>query len=239
MFALLINGCSNKNYTLAQEEKEAVQQDTTHGNIIYENKIAPLDRVLIDIYNGDKPFGTNSVTTAYQDDKRGFLVASNGTVYLPLLGQVGIAGLSERQATNMLTKYYKKYLKYPFIKVSILNQKIYVLGEVTKPGVINVVNENMNLLEALAQSGDLTDYAKRDDIKIISQIDGEKKIRTIDLTRLSKINEANLMIRPNEIIYIPPRGIKSFNVTMKDATPVLDIVGKLLAPFVDMKYLTN
>jgi polysaccharide export outer membrane protein len=238
-FLLFISGCGNKNYILLQDQNSAKNNNQSQNKIYYENKISAQDRILVDIYNGDKPMGTNQATAAYQDDTRGFLVSQNGTVYLPLVGNVGVAGLSENQATNMLTRYYQKYLKYPFVKVSILNQKVYVLGEVAKPGAVPVVNAKMNLFEVIAQAGDLTNYAQRNEVKIISMQDGKRVVKNIDITNLNSMDSNDITIRPNDIVYIPPKGIKAFNIAINDATPVLDIVNKLISPFVNIKYLAN
>lgn len=238
-FLLFISGCGNKNYVLLQDQNSTKNNNKSQNKIYYENKISTQDRILVDIYNGDKPMGINQATAAYQDDTRGFLVSQNGTVYLPLVGNVGVAGLSENQATNMLTRYYQKYLKYPFVKVSILNQKVYVLGEVAKPGAVPVVNAKMNLFEVIAQAGDLTNYAQRNEVKIISMQDGKRVVKNIDITNLNSMDSNDITIRPNDIVYIPPKGIKAFNIAINDATPVLDIVNKLISPFVNIKYLAN
>lgn len=238
-FLLLVSGCSNKNYMLLQDQSSTKYKDPLQNHIYYENKISAHDRILVDIYNGDKPMGTNQATTAYQDDTRGFLVSQHGTVYLPLVGNVGVAGLSENQASNMLTRYYKKYLKYPFVKVSILNQKVYILGEVAKPGAIPVQNAKMNLFEVIAQAGDLTNYAQRDEVKIISMQDGKRVVKNIDITNLNSMDSNDITIRPNDIVYIPPKGIKAFNIAINDTVPILDIVNKLISPFVNIKYLSK
>ena len=62
----------------------------------------------------------------------------------------------------------KVYLKEaPLVTVRIVNYRISVLGEVTKPGSFVVSNEKINLLEALAMAGDLTIYGMRDNVKLI------------------------------------------------------------------------
>ena len=48
-----------------------------------------------------------------------------------------------------------------------MNQRVFVLGEVNTPGVVAVTNGTMNLVEAIARTGDMTDYAERTNIKII------------------------------------------------------------------------
>ena len=148
-------------------------------------------------------------------------------------------GLTAVEASKKLTKKYKIYLRQPYISVNILNQRVYVLGEVRKPGMIPVLNETVTIFEAIARSGDFTDYALRNEVKIVSGNLNNPKIRTIDLTKMSALKISNLILKPNDIVYVSPRKMKGFNVGVKETLPILQAISSAIAPFVSMKYLTN
>jgi polysaccharide export outer membrane protein len=152
---------------------------------------------------------------------------------------VELTGLDEREASERLTKAYGEYLKFPFVKIDILNQRVYVIGEVQKPGIVPVNNETLNFFEALAQVGDFTDYANRTDVKIVTYIDGKPRIRSVDMTSMESVHMANLILKPNDIIYIPPRSIKVYNTYLKETAPLLNTINSLLTPFVNIKYLRD
>ncbi|MBN2721536.1 MAG: polysaccharide biosynthesis/export family protein, partial [Campylobacterales bacterium] len=239
---LFISGCSTKEHTLFQDDNHSVSNDQNYANppnVSYTNKISPRDRISVEVFNGEKPINaSNNNSQNYLDPERGFMVSDNGTVYLPLVGHVQLAGLSESEAGELLTKAYGEYLRFPFVKLDILNQRVYVIGEVQKPGIVPVTNETVNFFEALAQAGDFTDYANRTDVKIVTYVDGGKPvIRTVDMTDVKSIQMANLILKPNDILYIPPRDIKVYNTYLKETTPLLDTIGKLLTPMVNIKYL--
>jgi len=239
---LFISGCSTKDHTLFQDGDQNAPNSNkaSHlSSISYSNKISPRDRILVEVFNGQKPLGLGGGSQNYIDPERGYLVSENGSVYLPLVGHVELAGLDEREASERLTKAYGEYLKFPFVKIDILNQRVYVIGEVQKPGIVPVNNETLNFFEALAQVGDFTDYADRTDVKIVTYIDGKPRIRSVDMTRSGSIHIASLILKPNDIVYIPPRDIKVYNTYLKETAPLLDTIGKLLTPFVNIKYLRD
>ncbi|MFA5502582.1 MAG: polysaccharide biosynthesis/export family protein [Sulfurovaceae bacterium] len=241
VLVLFISGCSTKDHTLFQDSDQNAPNNkiSNPSNISYSNKISPRDRILVEVFNGQKPLGLGGGSQNYIDPERGYLVSENGSVYLPLVGHVELAGLDEREASERLTKAYGEYLKFPFVKIDILNQRIYVIGEVQKPGIVPVNNETLNFFEALAQVGDFTDYANRTDVKIVTYIDGKPRIRSVDMTRSGSIHMASLILKPNDIVYIPPRSIKVYNTYLRETAPLLDTIGKLLTPFVNIKYLRD
>lgn len=238
ILALFFSGCSTKEHMLFQDAAND-QALSAPANISYSAKIAPRDRLSIEVFNGQKPIeiGANN-SQNYLDPERGFLVSESGEVFLPLVGHVHVAGLSEREASEYLAKAYGEYLKFPFVKLDILNQRVYIIGEVNKPGIVPVNNETLNFFEALAQAGDFTDYANRTDVKIVTYVrGGSPVIKSVDMTKLQSIHMANLILKPNDIVYIPPRDIKVYNTYLKETTPLLDTIGKLLTPMVNIKYL--
>jgi len=239
VLALFFNGCSTKEHMLFQDAAND-QTLSTPANISYSSKIAPRDRISIEILNGQKPVTFSNDTQNYLDPERGFLVSESGDVFLPLVGYIHVAGLSEREASEYLTKAYGEYLKFPFVKLDILNQRVYVIGEVSKPGIVPVNNETLNFFEALAQVGDFTDYANRTDVKIVTYVQGGSPvIRSVDMTKMQSIHMANLMLKPNDIVYIPPRSIKVYNTYLKETGPLLNTINSLLTPFVNIKYLRD
>lgn len=215
----------------------------------FEWKIAKGDRVEIVVVNqsgGDNNQELNVLLntaggTNYtnRDGTEGFLIPADGTVRLPLVGAVRISGLTETQATDKLTAEYRKYLRNPFASVKILNQKLFVLGEVRRPGVVQVTNGTMTLFEALATSGDLTDDAERTNVKVIRGGMREPMVREINLADISHMKLSSMMLQPNDIIYVQPRAMKAFNVAFKEQMPFFDMLTSMLNPFVNYTTIKN
>lgn len=245
----LFSGCTLKDYKLfktetTEESKTTIiSQEEYDKEVVYENKIAPNDRVSITVYvqsgNGSQQMTSiltsqNTNTTKNVDDI-GILVTQKGTVRLPLIGSVNITGLTEDEASERLIDLYKKYIRNPYVTTEIKNQRVIVIGEVKKPGIVSVTNGTMSLIEAIAQSGDLTDLAARNNIKIIRGDLRKPVIRNIDLANLSALNSASLFLRPNDIIYVQPREMKGYNKAFNEVMPFWNAISSILDPFVQRK----
>ncbi len=217
--------------------------------MIFENKIQPNDRVAIVVYNQSSAGGgqMNSMVSSRNgtqdggagDESLGLLVTKKGNVRLPLIGTQKIVGMTQDEAAEYLIKKYRKYLRNPYVTVEIMNQRVYVLGEVRKPGVVQVTNGTMNLVEAIARSSDLTDYADRTNIKIIRGDLRKPEVRLVDLTQMSAISLTSLYLKPNDIVYVQPREMKGYNIAFKEIAPPFQLISQMLQPFVNIVYLSK
>lgn len=248
----IFTGCSTKEYKLFQTEKVGeettteISQETYNEEVVFENIIAPNDRVDITVYiqAGQGSQQMTSILTSREtsnsnqiQENIGLLVTQEGTVRLPLIGSFKVSGYTQDEASDMLIKEYKKYIRNPYVLVEIKNQRVIVIGEVKSPGIVSVTNGTMNIVEAIARSGDLTDYASRTDIKVIRGDLRKPEIRNIDLTQMDAIGIASLYLKPNDILYVQPREIKGYNRVFNDFMPFWNMLSSVLDPFVQRKTL--
>ncbi len=252
--AVVFSGCSMKEYTLFQDENRSeeptdVNKTVYKDEMVFENKIQPNDRVNIMVYNqsGDGPGQLTSMISSRgtqqgggnNDETRGLLVTQDGTVRLPLIGSAKIQGYTEDEAANYLMQEYGKYLRTPYVTVEIMNQRLFVLGEVNKPGVVQIANGTMNLIEVIARSGDLTDFAERRGILVLRGDLRHPEVRMIDLTQMSAITISSLYLKPNDIVYVQPRASKGRKIAFDEISPPFQLVSSILAPFVNITYLAK
>ncbi len=97
----------------------------------------------------------------------------------------------------------------------------------------------MTVLEAIAQSGDLTDLGARENVKIIRGDLRNPQVRTIDLANIVALTESSLFLRPNDIIYVQPRDLKGYNAAFTEIMPFWQMVSSVLNPFVQRKQIMN
>ena len=248
VFAVIFSGCSMKEYKLFQSDDKAtlVSQEDYNDEVVFENLIAPNDRVDITVYiqAGQGTQQMTSMLTSREtntsetiEENVGLLVTQNGTVRLPLIGSFKVQGLTQDEASNMLIKEYKKYIRNPYVLVEIKNQRVIVIGEVKTPGIVSVTNGTMNVIEAIARSGDLTDYASRVNIKVIRGDLRKPEIRNIDITNMSALSVSSLYLKPNDILYVQPRDMKGFNQAFTEIAPFWSMFSSVLNPFVQMQTL--
>ncbi|MGB5963993.1 MAG: polysaccharide biosynthesis/export family protein [Sulfurimonadaceae bacterium] len=251
--SLVFSGCSMKEYTLFQdddrsEEPTEVNATVYENEMIFENKIQPNDRVEIMVYNQSStgPGQLTSMVDAGEtqgysgaDETRGLLVTQEGEVRLPLIGSANIWGLTEDEAAKFLMEEYGKYLRSPYVTIKIMNQRLFILGEVKTPGVVPITNGTMNLIEAIARSGDLTDFAERRGILVLRGDLRDPEVRMIDLTHMSTIKLSSLYLKPNDIVYVQPRASKGRAIAYDEISPPFQLVSSILQPFVNITYLAN
>ena len=147
--------------------------------------------------------------------------------------------VTEDEAAKSLMQEYGKYLRNPYVTLKILNQRIFILGEVKTPGVVPVTNGTISLIEAIARSGDLTDFAERRGILILRGDLRDPEVRIIDLTHMSTIKIASLYLKPNDIVYVQPRSSKGRTIAYEEIAPPFRLISDILSPFVSITYLTE
>lgn len=237
--ALMLVGCSSDGeYKLLQTEHMVENKNISDRSIEY--RILPQDRLEVMLYKDPNQEAMMGVSELGQRLRtKGVLVDTAGNIRLPLLGKVKVAGLSQSRAADKLTSLYKKYLNTPSVYIEVLNKRLFVLGEVNKPGPVAIDKEKMTLFEALAFVGDLKDSAVRTNIIILSNTKHGMQMRRVDLTHFDTMNYAKLMLRPNDIVYVQPDDWKEYKVAAGNFVSPFETIAKIAAPFVSLKYLSN
>jgi polysaccharide export outer membrane protein len=236
---IALSACSSKDDYILFNQAEKNQNNTVlqTSNIEFEYKILPHDRISIIVYKHPE-LSTTNINTIQQE--KGLLVNSKGFLRLPLVKKIKISGLTQTEAEEKISESYRTYLKHPDIQIEVLNKKIYVLGEVNKPGGIELKNERLTLLQVLALAGDLTIQANRKSILVFKSGDS-KKVRAsiVNLTDANSLMTANLMVEPNDIVYVMPNDMKTFNKNVGEIAPIFNLIGSVLNPFVTLKILSD
>jgi|694.fasta_scaffold76946_2 polysaccharide export outer membrane protein len=155
------------------------------------------------------------------------LVEYDGTCKLPLIGRVKLAGSTRREAENKLEELYKDQYRDPYITITINNRKVIVFpGSGSNAKIVNFLGDNMNLLEALAEVGGISNTGKAKKVKLIRGDLKNPKIYKIDLSTLEGMKEADLALQSGDIIYVDPYEDPAvlFN---KNISPYLAVLGSI------------
>ena len=244
-FIGILTSCSSKYELFQTKEKETqIQQvkkeefsQKKYKKVIVEYKISPGDRISVIVFRHPE-LSTRKLDTYFQQDP-GILVSPEGTVVLPLIGEIKLQGLTKYEAAKLLEREYSKYIKNPNIYVEILNQRVYVIGEVNRPGPVQFLDDRITLIEALARAGDLNVYADRDNIMIIRGNLENPTIIKVDLTDINQLKATGLILQPNDIVYVPPNKMRKVNVVINEISPPIRLISEILQPFVQIKFLSQ
>lgn len=182
------------------------------------------------------PASLTQNTTISQPVLQQYLVSNQGIVNFPVLGNLHIGGLTKSQAESMITEKLKPYLKeVPIVTVRMINYKISVIGEVTRPGTFTISNEKVNLFEALAMAGDMTVYGMRNNVKLIREDSlGRQQIITLNLNEASIVFSDHYYLQQNDIVYITPNKAKARNSDIGSSTTLWVSATSILVSIVSL-----
>jgi len=137
------------------------------------------------------------VTVFGHDDLSGeFEVSSNGSITLPLIGEVGAANVTLTELEQKITgKLRPDYLKNPQVSAEVLNYRpFYIIGEVRNPGDYPYVG-GMRVVNAIAMAGGFTYRADEDGI-LVTRAAGDGTLVEVS---------ADAPIYPGDVIEVPER----------------------------------
>ena len=174
------------------------------------------------------------VTT--QPTLQAYLVDNDGNINFPVLGELKLGGLTKKEAERLVIDKLKAYMKeIPIVTVRMVNYKISVIGEVTRPGTFTISNEKVNLLEALAMAGDMTVYGLRDNVKLIREdANGKQQIVTLDLNKAETILSPYYWLQQNDIVYVTPNKAKARNSDVGNSTSLWFSATSILVSIVSL-----
>lgn len=133
-------------------------------------------------------------------------VRPDGKISLPLLNDVQAAGYTPMQLAAVITRKLKKFVANPQTTVTVTaanSWRVYVLGEVNKPGPVQLF-PHMTVLQALASAGGLTQFAKEKKIYILRKKGGAEERLKFNYKRAARgLPVDNIILKPEDTIFVP------------------------------------
>ncbi len=148
-------------------------------------------------------FSSGSSTPGGGSGGSEYLVDQKGMIHFPLLGSIKVTGYTTAALREEIQKKLLFYLKEPIVNIRLVNFKVSVIGDVSNPGVYQIVNEKITIPEVLSMAGDLNVTARRNNIILIREQDGTRKYVPVDLTR-NLFKSQYYYLKNNDLIYVQP-----------------------------------
>ncbi len=181
-------------------------------NDIVSIRIKTLDSKFSEIFNATTTqIAQQNAETLYFN---GYNIDDHGNIRIPVLGELNVLGFTTEEVRKkieeiLLKDYFNKEAQV-FVDVKLSGFRFTVNGEVTNPGTKFLYQEKVTILEAIANSGDITITGDKKDIKVIRQFPQGSEIFSIDLTNKNAMNSEVYYLKPNDYIYIKPLKQKSW-----------------------------
>lgn len=198
-------------------------------NQSYVSRISPDDLLTITVTAWDPTvvtpfnppayaFGTQGETTTVTSGQLAtYLVDPEGAINFPVLGKIQVGGLTKQQLSEKMQEMIARYVKDALVNIQIVNYKVTVMGEITRPGTIAVKNDRISILDALGQVGDLTINANRKNILVIRDTNGQKEFGRLDITGPDFFASPYFYLRQNDVVYVEPNNAKKRNARYSQA----------------------
>ena len=233
LIAATLGSCvTNKKLTYLQYE--GIPSDTIVAVIPSEYKVLPYDNLFIRVVTPDPkwsemfntlPTTTYSVSVTEQSaDMISYPVDGSGAILLPYAGKIFVAGKTLSAITSEVETALKGYIADAAVTVKMINNYVSLLGEVTRPGRYPIYKDRLNIFQALAMGGDLSDYSNRQKVQVIRQTQGGNIIKEFSLTDRSIMSSEFFYVMPNDVIYAMPMKGKFFQMNAFPYSVILSTI---------------
>ena len=215
---VILNSCATpKNVVYFQN----LQKDTTLHNLVNNNlelkirkndllgiNIVSPDPISTPLFNGGAGTASTASASSTPASQIGYLVDKDGNIVMYKLGIIHVEGLTRSDLKDKLQRDLSSYLKDVMVTIRFLSNHVTILGEVTHPQVLNMPYEQISLLDAIGESGDLTITGRRDNILVIRETPGGKQFKRLNLTDNSIFYSPFYYLKPDDVVYVEPTTAK-------------------------------
>jgi polysaccharide export outer membrane protein len=202
-----------------QDQKESSIDTTKSQEIDKTYRLKAKDEIYLQVNSVDPRTyaffngGENNVTQFNSDlglYLNSYTISDSGFIQLPVAGKIQLSGLNINEASNTIEEVLKKYLNDVSVTLKLSGFKITILGEVKRPGRYTPYVSQLNIMEALALSGDMTPYGNRTKVMIIREENGKEHIKYINLLDKNLLQTSDFNLLPNDIVYVESLNAKTW-----------------------------
>jgi len=241
---ICLSSCiSTKQLTYLQENENAVDSLVSiqkkqepyrlQVNDLLSIRVKALDQETVGIFNPISE-GNLSATGEERLYYDGFVVDPHGNIRIPSLGEIQVLGFTVEEVRQeieqkLLADYFKAEANI-FVTVKLAGIRYTINGEISGPGSRIIYRDQISIMEAIANSGDITLTGDRKNVVIIRQYPLGQKVHHIDLTSIDAMNSPFYYVQPNDLILInplPQKSIGTGTTGLQSFTTILSVMTAL------------
>ncbi|CAM4309906.1 polysaccharide biosynthesis/export family protein [Flavobacterium terrigena] len=190
---------------------------------------------------GDKNSGVVNQDQLYFD---GYQIDGFGNIRIPVIGLVNVQGQTVEEVGKLLEKKLLEEYFTPasnlFVNVKLAGIRYTINGEIGSTGTRTVFQDKLNILEAIANSGDIPITGNKKEVVVMRKIPTGYQSETLDLTDANVINSPYFYLKPNDYIYVKPLKQKSTGLGLnglQTLTTVISLFGIITTTYLLVKSL--
>ncbi|WP_428231351.1 polysaccharide biosynthesis/export family protein [Flavobacterium sp.] len=195
-------------------------------NDVLSVDIKAIDPKLVSIFNTSQ----NSVAGKSESDLyfNGFTIDDHGNIRMPILGEINVIGYTLEEVRikiekKLLEEYFKREANI-FVTVKLAGFKYTINGEVGSTGTKTLFQEHVNIMEAIANAGDITITGNRKAVTVIRQTPTGVQINDLDLTDVNVMKSPYYYLQPNDYVYVKPLKQKTWGTGKTGIESITTIV---------------
>lgn len=241
VLTLLMCHCAQKKYTVyVRNIPDTLAVSTSAGHLAQKDyhiqpddvlyvKILSINQDIKKIFNFTE--GTSYTSSWYNETSmyiNGFMVNDSGTISLPVMKDVMVAGLTIDEVQDTVQEIVNEYLNDATVVVRLVSFRITVIGEVRNPGVYTYYKNSVNILEAVGRAGDISDYGNKSNVVVIRPGKEENITFRLNLTNKDLLTQENFYLEPNDIVYVEPLNLKRFRLNAPNISILFSSISTLI-----------
>jgi len=234
---LLLTGCNRRSQLLYMKNLNPAGEELVAKPPQY--KLQPGDLLFIQLITSspeisqafNNPAGSQFLTRTQDESSlyfNGHTLDAEGFVTLPFLGSAKLEGLTLDEARSEIRILTEKLFKDASVVVKLANFRVTVVGEVRQPGTFRNFNDYLNIFEALAQVGDISENGNRKNVLVVRQTDTGSKTFRVNLNDKSVFTSEAFYLLPNDVIIVEPIGNKIFQMNVPYITLTFSTISTLI-----------
>ena len=218
--AEMVSESLSKNYV----NDRSVNYKLQPGDNLFIRVLNTVDERTAASLSGDYAARTVQLTSDASIYLQSYTLDEDGCIEMPLTGKINLKNLTVDEAKARMQAELDKYVNQTTIIVKLSNFNLTVLGEVNRPGMYKVYQSQINLFEAISMAGNMTNFAKNNEVRIVRQTDNGSEVVTVDMGEANILSSPYYYLKPNDIIYVEPLKIKQWGFTAFPYSTVISVI---------------
>lgn len=219
----------SKSSNAIEVTQEASKPYRVQVNDIISITIKAIDQKLVSMFSTSAEGNqSNSQQALYFN---GYTVDDHGNIRVPVLGEINVLGYTIDEIRNTIEKkllddYFKAEANI-FVTVKLAGLRYTINGEIGSPGTNVLYQDKVTIMEAIANSGDITLTGNRKEVQVIRRFPHGFESHFIDLTDAKTMNSPYFYVQPNDYIIVKPLKQKSWGTGTTGVQTIATVVSAL------------
>lgn len=239
LIGIVLSACNPARHIYFYEDKDSVTDSVYYPVKKTNYQIQPGDVLYFSIYSSLSDvehvfyFSNQSANTVSGGTENMYLtqyvVSDSGTIRIPVIGSVFVAGSTINEVQLVIEKEARKYVSDAIVRVKMASFTVTFLGEFTRPGKITFYKDHVNLLDALGEAGEVTFGGNKENIRIMRQTPQGIYTYRINLNDKNLLTSNKFYLQPNDIVYAEPLPRKVLRTNITDYSMIISTISSTIA----------